>query len=100
MNSLVPEFPGATWRSLSGLATAILQREIVAREKIWKCMIAIICRYAESMIEKGQCPHLKEILIQQNRRTHGLGQTGRFGINLRGGKTDQNMGGKREISCG
>ena len=60
MSSLVLEFPGATWRSLSGLATAMLQREIVARERIWKCMIAIICRFAELMTEKRQCPHLKE----------------------------------------
>ena len=42
----------------------------------------------------------REVLIQQNRRTRGLGQTRRFGTSLRGGKTDRNMGRKREISCG
>jgi hypothetical protein len=38
----------------------MLQRKIVARERIWKYMIAIICRFPESMIEKWQCPHLAE----------------------------------------
>jgi hypothetical protein len=42
----------------------------------------------------------REVLIQQNRRMRGLGRTRRFGINLRGGKTDRNMRRKREISCG
>jgi hypothetical protein len=34
----------------------------------------------------------REVLIQQNRRTHRLGQTRRFGTSLRGGEAERQFG--------